>query len=37
MDRYFRAFETGTMPVDTCAPRIAVLAEELQSARVSAT
>jgi site-specific DNA recombinase len=28
MDRYFRAFENGTMPEDTCAPRIAALGEQ---------
>jgi len=31
MDRYFRAFEAGTMPEDTCAPRIAALAEEAKA------
>ena len=28
MDRYFRAFEAGTMPEDTCGPRIATLNEQ---------
>jgi site-specific DNA recombinase len=28
LDRYFRAFEAGTMPEDTCAPRIASLSEQ---------
>jgi site-specific DNA recombinase len=28
LDRYFRAFETGTMPEETCAPRIASLNEQ---------
>jgi hypothetical protein len=28
LDRYFRAFEVGTMPEDTCAPRIASLSEQ---------
>jgi hypothetical protein len=27
MDSYFRAFENGTMPEDTCAPPIAALSE----------
>ncbi len=31
MDRYFRAFEAGTMPEDTCAPRIASLGEQIKS------
>ena len=31
MDRYFRAFEAGTMPEDTCAPRIASLNEETKA------
>jgi site-specific DNA recombinase len=31
MDRYFRAFEAGTMPEDTCAPRIAALSEEAKA------
>jgi site-specific DNA recombinase len=31
MDRYFRAFEAGTMPEETCAPRIAALAEEAKA------
>ena len=31
MDRYFRAFEAGTMPEDTCAPRIATLTEETKA------
>ncbi len=29
LDRYFRAFEAGTMPEDTCAPRIASLGSAL--------
>jgi site-specific DNA recombinase len=28
LDRYFRAFEAGTMPENTCAPRIATLNEQ---------
>jgi site-specific DNA recombinase len=28
LDRYFHAFEAGTMPEDTCAPRIASLSEQ---------
>lgn len=28
MDRHFRAFEAGTMPEDTCAPRLACLNEQ---------
>jgi site-specific DNA recombinase len=31
MDRYFRAFEAGTMPEDTCAPRIASLGEQIKA------
>jgi site-specific DNA recombinase len=31
MDRYFRAFEAGTMPEDTCAPRIASLSEQAKA------
>jgi site-specific DNA recombinase len=31
MDRYFRAFEAGTMPEDTCAPRIATLSEQAKT------
>lgn len=31
MDRYFRAFEAGTMPEDTCAPRIATLDEQAKT------
>jgi site-specific DNA recombinase len=31
MDRYFRAFEAGTMPEDTCAPRIASLGEQVKA------
>jgi site-specific DNA recombinase len=31
MDRYFRAFEVGTMPEDTCAPRIAALSEQAKA------
>ena len=31
LDRYFRAFEAGTMPEDTCAPRIANLSEQAKA------
>ncbi len=31
LDRYFRAFEAGTMPEDTCAPRIAALNEQAKA------
>ncbi len=31
MDRYFHAFEAGTMPEDTCAPRIASLGEQAKA------
>jgi site-specific DNA recombinase len=31
MDRYFRAFETASMPEDTCAPRIAALSQEAKA------
>jgi len=31
MDRYFRAFEAGTMPEDTCTPRIASLNEQAKA------
>lgn len=31
MGRYFRAFEAGTMPEDTCAPRIATLNEQAKA------
>ncbi len=31
LDRYFRAFETGTMPEETCAPRIASLSEQAKA------
>ena len=31
MDRYFQAFEHGTMPEDTCAPRIAALGEQTKA------
>ena len=31
MDRYFRAFEAGTMPEDTCAPRIASLTKQTKA------
>jgi site-specific DNA recombinase len=31
LDRYFRAFEAGTMPEDTCAPRIATLSEQAKA------
>lgn len=37
MDRYFRAFETGTMPEETCAPRIAALAEEAKALEARAS
>jgi hypothetical protein len=37
MDRYFRAFETGSMPEDTCAPRIAVLGEEAKALQARAS
>jgi len=37
MDRYFRAFETGTMPEDTCAPRIAALSNEAKALEVRAS
>jgi site-specific DNA recombinase len=36
MDRYFRAFETGTMPEDTCAPRIATLGEQAKALQARA-
>jgi site-specific DNA recombinase len=31
MDRYFHAFENGTMPEDTCAPRLAALGEQAKA------
>ena len=31
MDRYFQAFEHGTMPEDTCAPRIHALGEQTKA------
>jgi site-specific DNA recombinase len=31
MDRYFQAFEHGTMPEDTCAPRIHALSEQTKA------
>ncbi len=31
LERYFRAFEAGTMPEDTCAPRIATLSEQAKA------
>jgi site-specific DNA recombinase len=31
LERYFRAFEAGTMPEDTCAPRIATLNEQAKA------
>jgi site-specific DNA recombinase len=31
LDRYFRAFEAGTMPEDTCAPRIASLSQQAKA------
>jgi site-specific DNA recombinase len=31
LGRYFRAFEAGTMPEDTCAPRIASLSEQAKA------
>jgi hypothetical protein len=37
MDRYFRAFETGTMPEDTCAPRIAALSNETKALEARAS
>ena len=37
MDRYFHAFETGSMPEDTCAPRIAVLSEEAKALQARAS
>jgi site-specific DNA recombinase len=37
MDRYFRAFEAGTMPEDTCAPRIASLGEQTKALETRAT
>ncbi|HTU77792.1 MAG TPA: hypothetical protein VMF09_03445 [Solirubrobacteraceae bacterium] len=37
MDRYFQAFENGTMPEDTCAPRIAALNEQAKALEVRAS
>jgi hypothetical protein len=37
MDRYFRALENGTMPEDTCAPRIAALSEHAKALEARAT
>jgi chromosome segregation ATPase len=37
MDHYFRAFETGTMPEDTCAPRIAALSNEAKALEARAS
>jgi site-specific DNA recombinase len=37
MDRYFRAFEAGTMPEDTCAPRIASLSEQAKALETRAS
>jgi hypothetical protein len=37
MDRYFHAFETSSMPEDTCAPRIAVLGEETKALQARAS
>lgn len=37
MDRYFRAFEAGTMPEDTCAPRIAALSEQAKALEARAS
>ncbi len=31
LERYFRAFEAGTMPEDTCAPRIATLSQQAKA------
>ena len=36
MDRYFHAFETATMPEDTCAPRIAALSEQAKALQARA-
>jgi len=37
MDRYFQAFEHGTMPEDTCAPRIAALGEQTKALEARAS
>jgi site-specific DNA recombinase len=37
MDRYFRAFEAGTMPEGTCAPRIASLSEQAKALETRAS
>jgi site-specific DNA recombinase len=37
MDRYFQAFEHGTMPEDTCAPRIHALGEQTKALEVRAS
>jgi site-specific DNA recombinase len=37
MERYFRAFETASMPEDTCAPRIAALAEQAKTLEARAS
>ena len=37
LDRYFRAFEAGTMPEDTCAPRIATLNEQAKALEARAS
>lgn len=37
MDRYFRAFEVGTMPEDTCALRIASLSEQAKALETRAS
>ena len=34
LDRYFQAFESGTMPDATCAPRVEALAEKLRGLKV---
>jgi site-specific DNA recombinase len=36
MDRYFHAFETATMPEETCAPRIAALSEQANALQARA-
>jgi hypothetical protein len=37
MDRYFQAFEHGTMPEDTCAPRIHALGEQTKALEARAS
>src|SRR6202167_4837364 len=37
MDRYFRAFEAGAMPEDTCAPRIAAFSEQAKALEARAS